>query len=406
MRRMTLHRTLALLLAGALVCSACGDDGEDDVASQEPSTTAVASEPDPADSDTESAPDIDAASDGEDVAIDDDAVAGDSTIAAVGSVYLDDYTLVDDTFGTEVTVTVADGTRTLISNSLPNHETGEFPNAGNPNEITEQSLDFSFTTTPEYTGAATFAQLPGVSINGVTFEPGTGESVTCTTGENYRIEALQDLFDLGLDVNNAHVQPGGQYHYHGVSQLMIEAFATDDDLVHVGFAADGFLIYYSKSGAYDSSYALSSDDRTGSTCTYRDGEIDLEGTTPDGTYVSDWVYTDGGGDLDECNGTEIDGTYAYVMTDEYPFISRCLMGDVSTADGGGFGAGGGGAPTGGAPPDAPDFGEAAATLGVTEQELIDALGSPPDVDAAAATLGIPVDELVAILPPPPDGAPA
>ena len=48
---------------------------------------------------------------------------------------------------------------------------------------------------------------------------------------------------------------------------------------------------------------------------------------------------------------------------------------------------------------APDLSEAAATLGVTVEELAAALGGPPpDFEAAAETLGISVEELVAVLP--------
>jgi hypothetical protein len=196
--------------------------------------------------------------------------------------YLDSYTLIDEAFGTRVTVTVGSSTRTIESNSLPNHETGEFPNAGNPNTITKQSRRYVFTTEPTFTGTATFAQAPGVAVNGVAFEPGTAESVSCG-GENYRIEALQDLYNLGLDFNNAHVQPGGKYHYHGVSSLLVAAYATDDDLVHVGFAADGYLMYFSKSGAYRSSYQLATTPRTGSDCVASGPDntrFDLEGPPP------------------------------------------------------------------------------------------------------------------------------
>ena len=102
-----------------------------------------------------------------------------------------------------------------MSNSLPNHETGEFPNAGNPNEITEQELFYEFTTGPVYTGNATFAQASGVGVNGIAMEPGTGESVTCESGENYRIEALQDLGSSGRGLRQQRVEchgrpPGGR----------------------------------------------------------------------------------------------------------------------------------------------------------------------------------------------------
>lgn len=44
--------------------------------------------------------------------------------------------------------------------------------------------------------------------------------------------------------------------------------------------------------------------------------------------MQDWVYTDGAGDLDECNGVIINGEYAYFITDSFPFIPRCHMGET------------------------------------------------------------------------------
>ena len=169
----------------------------------------------------------------------------------------------DEEFGTMTTVTVDGATRTIETNALPDHETGEFPNDGNPNTISEQDASYEYPIEPTFVGDATFAMTPGVAVNGVKFEPATAESVSCASGESYRVEALQDVYDLGLDFNNAHVQPTGEYHYHGVSELLADAYATDDDLVHVGFAADGYLMYYSKSGAYASGYELSTETRSG-----------------------------------------------------------------------------------------------------------------------------------------------
>ena len=58
------------------------------------------------------------------------------------------------------------------------------------------------------------------------------------------------------------------------------------------------------------------------------------------------------------------------------------------------GGGEGGLPAG----DVPDLVAAAEALGITQQELIAALGEPlPDFQAAAATLGITVQELQAAL---------
>ena len=231
-----------------------------------------------------------------------------------------------------VTVTVDGSTRTIDTNALPDHETGQFPNPGNPNSISEQDRTWTFPAVGTYTGEATDVRTTGVAVNGIKFEPNTAETVECATGETYRVEALQGLFDLGLDVNNAHVQPTGEYHYHGVSELLIDAYDSGDDLVHIGFASDGFLILYSKSGAFESSYSLDTESRTGSGCVMSlpgGGDFDLDGTTPDGTYGSDWVYEATSGDLDECNGTTIDGEYVYLLTDDYPYVGRCVMGESS-----------------------------------------------------------------------------
>ena len=51
-----------------------------------------------------------------------------------------------------------------------------------------------------------------------------------------------------------------------------------------------------------------------------------------GTFVQDWEYVAGLGDLDECNGrTGVTpefpgGIYHYTVTDTYPFIQRCVKG--------------------------------------------------------------------------------
>ena len=250
------------------------------------------------------------------------------------SIYLNSYSLKDEEFGTSVEVTVNDVTRTLISNALPDHKTGTFPNSGNPNTISPQNVTYSYSLNPKYVGLPTEVRTTGVAVNGVRFAPGTAETTTCNSGEVLRLEGLQDTYKLGMDFNNAHVQPTGEYHYHGISELMVNSYASSDDLVHIGFAADGFLIYYSKSGAHKSGYSLSSDFRTGSDCTLLFGpgggrDIIIDGTTPDGTYTSDWVHNQLSGDLDSCNGTTINGQYLYLITDSFPFISRCLNGEIS-----------------------------------------------------------------------------
>ena len=208
--------------------------------------------------------------------------------------YLSDYEISDPIFGTDTTVTVSNDVRTITTNALPDHETGVFPNSGNPNTISAQSAIYEYTTNPVYTGIAREVGVPGVAVNGVKFEPGTAESVSCATGETYRVEGLQNTFSLGMDFNNAHVQPTGAYHYHGLSDLLAETHnSSKGELVHVGFAADGHLIYISTTNKYTSSYRLSGTFRTGSNCQVSLGpgqgpDIAVGGTIPDGTYTSDW----------------------------------------------------------------------------------------------------------------------
>ncbi|MDO6596707.1 YHYH protein [Oceanihabitans sp. 2_MG-2023] len=244
--------------------------------------------------------------------------------------YFGDYEVEDTAYGTKTKVTIVGDQRVMITNSLPNHKTGDFPNPGNPNTISKQNKTYSFPIKPKYTGKSQWMREPGIALNGVKFEPQTAEVVVCETGENYRVEAIQNVIDLGLDFNHAHVQPTGEYHYHGTPTSMIETFDTGKDLVHIGFAHDGFPMYYSKSGKYKSSFKLVDGDREGEDCTYtthRTIAIEAKGHH-DGTYGSDYEYVAGYGDLDECNGIEIDGNYMYLVTNEFPYVGRCVMGEV------------------------------------------------------------------------------
>ena len=245
--------------------------------------------------------------------------------------YLGAYTLKDDTYGTQTVVTIKRNKRIMKTNALPNHDTGTFPNTGNPNRISAQNRTYEFPMNPVYTGQPKWVREPGVAINGVKFEPGTAEVVVCDTGENYRVEALQDVIDLGLDFNHAHVQPTGAYHYHGSPTSVIKDLDTGEDLIHIGFAHDGFPIYYSKSGKYKPSYKLLDGNRAGEDCTYSNphNTVDISvGGHHDGTYGSDFEFVEGSGDLDECNGITIDDQYIYMVTEEFPYVSRCLMGEV------------------------------------------------------------------------------
>ena len=55
---------------------------------------------------------------------------------------------------------------------------------------------------------------------------------------------------------------------------------------------------------------------------------------PMGAFTQDYEYVEGLGDLDECNGRfgttpEFpNGIYYYVVSDDFPFFTRCLKGGV------------------------------------------------------------------------------
>ena len=160
---------------------------------------------------------------------------------------------------------------------------------------------------------------------------------------------------LGLDCNSAHVQPTGEYHYHGVPMAMMP---EQTQVVQVGWAADGFPVLarygYATPGDQSSavvelegSYKLKVGERQA-----LGNEIPPPGEY-DGTFVQDWEYGPGVGDLDECNGrpeviTIGDETfqYAYYLTLTYPFMPRCVWGEVIdnkfVGAGGGMGGGEGG----------------------------------------------------------------
>jgi hypothetical protein len=246
-------------------------------------------------------------------------------------------------------------TRMLTANALPNHAVGAFPNAGNPNTIAARTITFSATLTPTTgTGNRPIGGPGGTnvySLAGVKFDPGTGGSCPstmtatsqCNLGNGtdiWRLEALgQTTFDFGTDMNNAHVQPTGEYHYHGVPEgLLINAGATDADrkMVLVAWAADGYPVYarYCYSSAMDATSTV----KVCAGSYLRDVVADAGRPSvtlvPLGAFVSDWSYIAGSGDLDECNGrTGVtpefpNGTYYYMATDSYPYFSRCLKGAI------------------------------------------------------------------------------
>jgi hypothetical protein len=269
----------------------------------------------------------------------------------------------------KVTITISGGERVINANGLPNHPAGQFPGRGNPNRISAQIYSFRVPTNPRAVDQPIPANHAwfGVALNGVPFEPGTAEFWNNQREWNY--EAKSGFIDLGLDQNNAHVQPNGSYHYHGLPiGLILKLGGDGKKMLLVGYAADGFPIYtsYGHSVATNaasplrklrSSWQLKPGERPGG-----------PGGKYDGKFTADYEFVKGSGDLDECNGRSgvtpefPQGIYHYSITDEFPQLARFWRGTpdasfmkrgLGPGGPGGFGPGRGSRQFG-APPPRPD----------------------------------------------------
>ncbi|MEO0440668.1 MAG: YHYH protein [Pseudomonadota bacterium] len=244
------------------------------------------------------------------------------------------------------------GQRLLVANGVPDHATGTFPNANNPNRISAQTVSFAATLTPvARTGSGRPVKVPAYALNGVKFDPGTAgrcesdvtNPAACDLGRGtgeWRIEALgQSSFDFGDDANHAHVQPTGDYHYHGIPEGMLsEKTAAGEAMQLIGWAADGFPVY-ARYGYADPKYSTSP--LRAMKSSYRlksvpDADRPSAGVIPMGAFSQDYEYVAGFGDLDECNGRFgvtpdfPTGIYHYYATDTYPFLQRCVKGSVDS----------------------------------------------------------------------------
>lgn len=233
----------------------------------------------------------------------------------------------------EISVSINGNVRSINSNGIPNHKVGRFPNSGNPNSIKARNYQFKMTTNPAQTGSITPSDrwYWGVAVNGVPFEAQTAEFWQGKRG-GWNYDALGGALPLGLDANNAHVQPTGAYHYHGLPIGLMQAlnWQANEHSPQLGWAADGYPVYALTGDLGNgvtmltSSYQLKEGNRPG-------GSNNPSGRY-DGTFNQDWEYVEGSGDLDECNGAVTysnefpNGTYAYFMTKDHPFLSRCWTG--------------------------------------------------------------------------------
>lgn len=263
-------------------------------------------------------------------------------------------------YSSEFQQTTTATSRKITANSIPNHKVGLFGRVAgslNPNAVSEQNETYNITVNPTESNIltpllSTKGSGPnagpqysfGVLLNGVELDPVAAEPfphegmMSANVNWEWNLEALN--VNLGLDCNNAHVQPSGKYHYHGSPILYLQNLdIPSDQMTLIGYAADGFPIYYK--------YAYSDpDDNTSSvvemTPSYRlkSGTRPGDGVTApcdvyNGVYSNDYEYVQGLGTLDEANGRNgitpeyPSGTYYYLITDAFPGIPRYFRGTPS-----------------------------------------------------------------------------
>ena len=231
---------------------------------------------------------------------------------------------VDGTKANENKVTIKNfrNQRCLISNGIPDHPIGKFPNKGNPHAISEQNISLCVPLNPSLSGKVTPVDgTMGFAINGILYRPNTAgywdpsspRGHSRNGNKDWRLDIFGTRGKLGLDFNNGHVGPNGLYHYHGIAKNLINN--QKDSLI--GYSGDGFEIHYVGNNV-SSGWRL----KNGLRKNGPEGQHD-------GTFNEDYEFIKNLSGLDECNGGYLESKYVYYITDQYPFVPRCLKGNVS-----------------------------------------------------------------------------
>lgn len=258
-----------------------------------------------------------------------------------------------------VVVTGDDESCILISDNIPSHDFND-DSAGFRDPVNEVGRSFNIPRNPEFADSPTFIgqqAYNGVMLNGIPidllgagcYRPDADDIYKnvefdtvgggCNADEEY---FLLNVFHPNnhdhylVDLHNGHPQVFGDYHYHGNPAANLNDALFDNDnggengSPVIGFASDGFPIF----GSYfkdengeirkaASGYTLKAGTRDETAPANL--AVPNPGGAHDGMYNSDYEFTDAG-DLDECNGMTVNGQYGYYITDDYPFVMKCMMG--------------------------------------------------------------------------------
>ncbi len=247
---------------------------------------------------------------------------------------------------------------TLASNNIPNHNFND-TSANFATDAAEVEKAFTITQEPSEANSVTPLALgvtQAIMLNGVVVdllpaacydignEPLGEEKIGCGQDQidhPWRYDPMSSLNDFGTDNHNAHVQPDGSYHYHGNPEALFAQNCSGQTTTSpvIGFAADGFPIFGScieddNGGIREvtSSYALKEGGGTRQNVdgymTPTSGTGQIASDNYDGQFRGDYEYVSGSGDLDECNGMEVDGQYGYYVTSGFPWILNCFKATI------------------------------------------------------------------------------
>lgn len=231
-------------------------------------------------------------------------------------------------------VEVSGGNCIFTTNAIPNHDLNDGTlNFANP--VSAQNDTYTITASPAPESTSTplsLTQDNAILLNGVKvdllaaacFGVGNGRIGCNDPNQPWRYDPMHAPNGFRVDTHNAHTQPDGTYHYHGLPNALFDGTDGSQASPLVGFAADGFPIfgsYFNDNGTVrkaTSSYRLKTPTRPDS--------AGNPGGTPDGTYRDDYEFVEGLGNLDTCNGMTVNGVYGYYMIEQFPYILTCFTG--------------------------------------------------------------------------------
>ncbi|CAL4110319.1 unnamed protein product [Meganyctiphanes norvegica] len=206
----------------------------------------------------------------------------------------------------EVYSTIVGDYRIVASNGVPNHvyETGQVH--ANPNDACPHEVYMAVPANP--TKGDTFNSY-GMGIVGISISGGFLYNHLSSPAGDLAVYNEWESFDTC----NGHSDQFCRYHYHEVPVCI----AGEGNCTMVGYMRDGFAVH--------TFCAHETDDRYLKSCyQLNDGE---EGSMQNHFTYNATAYSNGDCDLDLANGYTFSDGYAYVFTEDYPYIMMGYYGE-------------------------------------------------------------------------------